>query len=206
MGWNSIWQQVDHRHEQTISHADWAAASSSRKDDLVRSCSRWSRSRLSETGNLLEDLFLFASSSQMPMKFLDKKNKKNTFLHPSESLWPPMGKTQWLTQWCLGPPPEWMSPRPQSAEIFLQRLICPAEVLLSICMIIIWLTNVEQELVKVSHLQKVIEDQLRLIQSNYSSTAKCLASTTNEWKIITRWSGSDVPTRCGLILTHTLQQ
>lgn len=144
--------------------------------------------------------FIFASSSQMPMKFLDQK----TFLHPSESLWPPMGKT--LTQWCLGPPPEWMSPRPQSAEIFLQRLIFPAEVLLSICMIIIWLTNVEQELVKVSHLQKVIEDQLRLIQSNYSSTAKCPASTTDEWKIITRWSGSDVPTRSGLILTHILQQ
>lgn len=81
-------------------------------------------------------------------------------------------------------------------------LIFPPEGLLSICMIIIWLSNVKQELVKVSHLQKVIDDQLRLIQSNYSSTAKGPASTADEWKIITRWSGSDMPTRCGLILIH----
>lgn len=63
---------------------------------------------------------------------------------------------------------------------FSSVLIFPAEGLLSICMIIIWLTNVKQELVKVSHLQKVIEDQLRLIQSNYSSTAKGPASTADE--------------------------
>lgn len=109
-----------------------------------------------------------------------------------------------LARWRLGHLSSERSLRPQVSAPLKCRDISAAfwyyiaEGLLSICMIIIWLTNVKQELVKVSHLQKVSEDQLRLIQSNYSSTAKCPTSTTDEGKIITRWSGSDMPRGPGL--------
>lgn len=72
----------------------------------------------------------------------------------------------------------------QRAEIFQKGFDIPC----SICMIIIWLTNVKQELVKVGHLQKVIEDEQRLMHSNYSSTANApLLPPMNQYNNTVIW-------------------
>lgn len=129
-------------------------------------------------GNVLAGISHYINANSIEIfeengKLAKKLNKNAGFLSLSKSDGKSFDPTM-RPEWMQSPMPQVLAPS-KGPRFFRRVLIYPAEGLLSICMIIIWLTNVKQELVKVSHLQKVTEDEQRLIQSNYSST-----SPTNE--------------------------